>query len=307
MKHHIEPIINQYFSCHQILLSTYASHQKRNYDMIFAESWGFGYQENDYTFGISLRPGCQNRSEFLLEKFHGIKIKYDQYTSKEILFDLFQSILPHSPIILFCDVFDCPWNISYRRNHIDHCILITGIDNKTKHLYVLDPYSTKDENMIEIDSIAQKNGRISSFVTMPLNRLQTEDYHLEIINSLNHVRDSNFFLNLESFRNDFQIKFEEVILSEYTDIYAVPLIINLRHIANQRYCYCLFLNKMIEQKLLDHSLLILMENIARKYGFLRISLIKQIMKKKNNNINSEIINEIANQEYEAYEKMKAFI
>ena len=306
MKHNIEPIINEYFSCYQIILATYASYQKRSYDMMFAESWGFKYEKNEHPFGISLHPGYQNRGNFLLEKFHGIRIKDTQYIVKEKLLE-FQSILPHSPIIVYYDVFNCPWNISYRRNHIEHFILITGIDGKSEHLYVLDPYSTKNENIISIDDFAQDNGYIySSFIKIPLNSFPAEDYHLEIVNSLNHIRDSNFFLNLENFHNDFQIRFEEVILSEYTDIYAVPLIINLRHIANQRYCYCVFLNKMITEKLIDPSILKNMESIGEKYSLLRILLIKQIMKKKNNRECADIINDIIDSEYQAYEKMKAF-
>lgn len=307
MKHNIEPVINQYFSCHQALLATYATYQELGYDMMFAESWGFEYEKDDTPFGISLEPGYQNRRELLLEKFHGIITKEQRYTYQENLLDLLQSIIPNSPIMLYCDVFDCPWNISFKRNHIDHYILITGVDDNKKQIYTLDPYSTKDENIIDIDSVAPKNGYVSSFRIIPTDNLQIEDYLLEITNTIDHMKNSGFFQNLESFYNDFQTRFEEVMLSEYTDVYAIPLIINLRRIANQRYCYCIFLNKMINKNLLEPSILSMMEGIAEKYSLLRILLIKQIMKKKNNNKEgSDILAEIMSNEYAAYEKMKSF-
>jgi hypothetical protein len=307
MKHNINPITNQYFSCIQIAIATYASYQKRDYEMMFAESWGFGYHKDDYPFGASLNPGHQNRIGLLLEKFHGIQDKYVPYSDKKSLLQLFESILPNSPVILCCDVFNCPWNISYKRNHINHSIIITGIDKTTKNLYVLDPYITKDENIIDIDRIAPDNGYINYFITLPINKHQVNDYQLEIINTLNHINNSGFFQNFKNFYNDFQIRFEEVIFSEYLDEYAIPLIINLRHIANQRYCYCIFLNIMINKKLIDSSMVNMMKSIAEKYCFLRMSLIKQIMKKKSNKEGADIINEIMNNEYEAYEKMKSFI
>ena len=307
MKHYIEPILNQYFSCHQIILATYASYKERKYDMIFSESWGFQYEKNDNPFCVSLNPGYQNRRNLLFEKFHSIKITDTQYTDKEHLKNLIQTILPDSPIILNCDVFDCPWNISYQRNHIDHYVLITGVDDKTKQFFILDPYSTENENIIDIDNLAPDNGYIYSFETLPLNNLQIEDYRLEIANNLDHIKNNSFFKNLENFYNEFQIRFDEVILSEYTDIYAVPLIINLRRISNQRYCHCISLKKMVSENIIDYSMVNIMESIAEKYGFLRTLLIKQIMKKKKNNECVGIINEIIYNEYDIYEKMKAFI
>jgi len=274
--------------------------------MIFAESWGFKYKKDDCPFGMSLYPGYQKRRKLLLEKFHGITIKNEKYTEKENLIKLIHSILPGSPILLFCDVFDCPWNISYKRNHINHYILITGIDD-VENLYVLDPYSTEDENIISVDSIAPDDGFINYFITLPLDNIQVEDYRSEISISLQHLKNNSFFQNLERFRNVLQIRFEEVIQSEYTDIYAIPLILNLRRIAHQRNCYCIFLNKMVEKNIVDSSMVRIMENIAEKYSRLRILLIRQIMKKKNNKECFSIINEILDNEYEAYEKMKSFI
>jgi hypothetical protein len=306
MKHEIEPVINQYFSCHQGLLATYAAYQKREYDMMFSESWGFNYQSGDHPFGSSLDPYYQNRREILLEKFHGIKVIDEKYTSKANLIDLLQSTLPQCPIILYCDVYNCPWNISYQRNHIDHYILAIGLSDNMEQIYILDPYSTKDENTVDIAHIAPDSGDISSFTTMQMNNLQAEDYFLEIKNSLNHINNIGFFQNIENFYSNYLTRFEEVMLSEYTDVYAIPLIINLRRIANQRYCYCMFLNKMISKKLLDPSISNMMEKIAEKYSLLRILLIKQVMKKRSNNECLDIISEIMSNEHDAYEKMKSY-
>lgn len=306
-KHNIEPIVNQYYSCHQALLASYASYQKREYDMIFAESWGFGYKKDEHPFGISLTPDYQNRRNILLENFHGIKVKDEQYTSMENLKYLIKTLLPYSPIILFCDVFNCPWNISYRKNHIEHYILITGLDDNTNHINILDPYSTAYENIIDIDNVAPDYGCINTFLTLPLNKSQTKGYCLEIENNINHIKNSNFFLNIENFHKDFKIRFDEVLLTEYKDVYAIPLIINLRRIANQRFCYSIFLKKMAKEKIIDCYIINIMENIAEKYSLLRILLIKQILKKKNNKECEQIITEIINNEYEAYEKLKTYI
>ena len=76
LKHNITPYINEHFSCHQILLATYAINNKRKYDMLFADTWGFGYSVADKTFASSLHPSPQNRREELLLKISRHKIKY---------------------------------------------------------------------------------------------------------------------------------------------------------------------------------------------------------------------------------------
>ena len=100
MKHNIDPIINQYFSCHQILLATYASYKQRNYEMIFAESWGFKFIKGDQPFGTSLHPGYQRRRNILLEKYHGIRVNKVYYANSENLLEFIKLTLPCSPIMI---------------------------------------------------------------------------------------------------------------------------------------------------------------------------------------------------------------
>lgn len=308
MKYNIEPIINKYFSCHQGLLATYASYKKREYIMIFSESWGFRYQREDYPFGVSLSPNYQGRRGILLEKYHGIKIVKEQYTDHKLLMNRIKILLTQSPIMLHCDVFNCPWNILYQRNHVNHYVLIIGLNDSTKQIYILDPYSTKAENTIDISNIAPDSGDISYFVTNEISNIQIENYIFEIDISLRHIDNTGFFQSFKNFHTDFKTRFEEVMITDYLDVYAIPLIINLRRIANQRYCYCIFLNEMLDKKLLNPPILNMMESIAEKYELLRVLLIKQILKKKMNiKESSNIISDIIDREHEAYGKMKLFI
>ena len=103
------------------------------------------------------------------------------------------------------------------------------------------------------------------------------------------------------------MRLNEVIESEYTDIYAISLIINLRRISHQRHCYCVFLSEMVKRNIVGDFVVILMKEIANRYDSLRTSLIKQIMKKRINNSYINIIDDIIVQEHTAYENMKSFI
>lgn len=282
-------------------------YQKRNADMIFSECWGFGYSKNDQPFGVSLDINAQNRRLLLLEKFHGIKIGVIKYQNIETLMNIIQKTLQFSPIILPCDVFKCPWNISYQRHHIDHYILAIGIDENTRHIYILDPYSTEEINIINITNVIPASGCIYFFETLPLISLKLEEYQKELEYSLHHIVNSNFFSNIKNFQIEFTDRFEEIIYSQYTDIYAIPLIFNLNRIANQRHCYCVFLNRMLEKGLIDSSLLNQMEVIAEKYSLFRLLLIKQIMKKSRNSYCNEILNDIIENEYVAYKRLNSFL
>jgi len=302
----MELITNQHFSCHQILLATYASYRKYGYEMIFAESWGFNYDKDEQILGSSLHPGYQNRRKELLEKFHGIKVKEVSYLNRMHLIDLAQSILPHNPIILYHNAYDCPWSISYRKNRIDHYIMINGINENNNYLHVLDPFITKEENLLDVNNV-QKNGIIHTFEIIEAGEIQKKDYYFEILNNLNHINNSNFFDNLMNFKNNFQNRFEAMLMLEYSDIYAIPLVFNLERISHQRHCFCVFLRNMLEKDLVDFSIIDFMEKIAEKYALLRIIIIKQIIKQKINKGVFELINEIINDEYEVYKKLKKFV
>ena len=144
-------------------------------------------------------------------------------------------------------------------------------------------------------------------MTMPISDLQTEDYLFELNNCIEHLNDSNAFLNMDIFLNEFITRFDEVVCSEYTDVYAIPLIINLNRIANQRFCFCIFLKKMVEINLIDPTLLNLMKNIAEKYSLFRMLLIKQIMKKKVNSEGVDVLKGIIDSEHETYDFLKLSI
>ena len=65
----------------------------------------------------------------------------------------------------------------------------------------------------------------------------------------------------------------------------------------------IFVKKMIEQKLLDQSVLDMMERIAEKYNHLKLVIMKQIMKRRIDHECNNLIQDIINSEYEVYQKM----
>lgn len=305
LKHDIKPYINEHFSCHQILLATYAINKNRKYDMLFADTWGFGYNIADKTFASSLHPSPQNRREELLLKYHGIKLNTFDYYGFYDLKKIVESSLPESPLLLFCDVFNCPWNISFNRNHIAHCIMIVGsmtTISGEKHI-IIDPYSTSNENIIDLCKVASAKNKIQTFSIAPLKQHPLAEYEKEIQMAYKHVRETNFFEHYKMFLDDFTVRFDEVVSSDYLDVYAIPLVINLRQIACQRYCFDLFLKKMIEIKLLDQTTHLLMASIADKYSLLRTLVIRQILKKKNTGVCIDIIKNIIEMEMTVYDAL----
>lgn len=307
VKHYIEPIFNPHLSCYQLLLATYAASQRRSSDMICADSWGFVYNKKNKIFGEGLHPGYQNRQPFLFEKFHGIQIDCQIYFQMEELVGIIQNYLPLTPIMLFCDVFHCPWNMSYQKYKISHYVLIIGNSENTREVYVLDPYSASNINKIKIDFIAPNKGHLFTFKMLQPVHPQINDYYLEMENSLNYVANSSFFCDLESFYFDLHNRFKEVIESTTSDIYAVPLILHLNQIANQRYCYCTFLEILCKKGIIDINLFNSMQFVAEEYALLRKNLIKQIIKKK---INYDQINKfysIIESEHRTYDMMKAYV
>lgn len=175
-----------------------------------------------------------------------------------------------------------------------------------KHI-IIDPYSTSDENIIDLCKVASTKNKIQTFSIAPLMQHPLAEYEKEIQMAHKHVRETNFFEHYKMFLDDFSVRFDEVVNSDYLDVYAIPLVINLRQIACQRYCFNLFLKKMTEIKLLDQATHVLMASIADKYSLLRTLIIRQILKKKNNGGCIGIIKNIIEMEMNVYDILSSCV
>lgn len=280
-KYNIAPIQNEHLSCDQIVLATYARNYGRNYEMILAESWGFDYQCDEIQLGASLRPGYQRRRRELLEKYHGIKLIKTQCNSIRVLRQIVSDKLTKcGPVLLKCDIFNCSWNMSYHRDHVNHLIMIVGFNKNSEIVTIIDPFTSQDEYEISLSSVANPCQEIETFEMVNSEDISRQFIDYEITNGLTYNLKSDMFGKIEAFVGNLHDRMDELYTTNYRDVYAIPIVFNLNRIMHQRYCFEQFLifcsrYSSIESETITHA-----KKLADNYKLLRIMLIKSILKRK---------------------------
>jgi hypothetical protein len=300
----IKPYIDKNLSCQQALLVSYAKYIGCSADMIFAESWGFGYNKEEKLIGIKMNPGYRPVRLENFKIFHGINTTlYDIADIKELM-EFYRSNISKSPMIIDVDVYNCNWNIAYRKYNIKHYCLITGYDANNEAFICIDPFSTADKVYLPIEELNNWQGKVSVFEQEAV-AAKRSDYIDELNKCIYHINDSEMFSNLEEFRRD--MTYTDSIYSEvsaYEDYFAVPLQKVTKAISGQRNCYLYFLDyvsKVLNWYPFD-ELKNIFKNSARLYDSLRISIAKQTFAGKINSSKiSYIIDEIINSEKRAYD------
>ena len=147
----------EYLDCFQGLIISYAVWCKRNYETVFAASWGFKYLKEEHEREEKLGNMINSNAEFnrdYLERFHGIVGDYySGRTPGEILGIIRSALSKGNPCIIYVTNYFFPWNEFYHKNSngIYHAMMVKGIDEEKQCLYCLDTTYKLDEAILPID------------------------------------------------------------------------------------------------------------------------------------------------------------
>lgn len=298
IEYHLTPILNKYLSCHQIVLATLATYYGRDYKMILAESWGFRYDPDEKTFGSSIHPGYQRRRYELLEKYHGLKAKSISYYSVSILTENIASYLSmHGPLLLKCDIFNCQWNMSYHKDHVNHYVLICGASYNSDEVKILDPFTSAIEQTCRIQDIANPSGSIEYLVNESSEYIDKDVIISEIRNTISYIEYQSSFRMLNAFNVNLREKIGIMTsIDDMSSVYSIPLIFNLHRIANQRQCYVFFLEMAEKLGVVSSEVVEQISLIADLFRKLRLIIVKQIIKKRFDSSSYDICKQIETNE-----------
>lgn len=275
----IKSITDKKYSCEQALLISYAKHLNREYQMLLSDSWGFNYYEKG-SIGEKISPGYRKSRYENYEKFHGIKVNNKSVFSKDELVFFINKNIKLSPIMIDFDTYFCPWNNLYQKKSIYHRILIIDIIDQM-HYECIDHYS-EHSNILDISVLPRWEGVVSTFAVNNINYVPEFSFVDEIRKHSEYLKKNNMLVKLKSFFSDL----ESNSLVNYGEAYAgIPgeslILINLNRIMNQRLCFKEYLEyingKCSLQNLKKSNLVNLFDEMALKYGMLKMLIAKELV------------------------------
>lgn len=260
------------FDCFFGLVVSYAESYNLHYESSLLGTWGFRIdKKNDKIIS--------NNCLKLLSKNHGIEVTERSLSGFNELYDFVNNKIKDTPIIVSIDAIDCSWCISYRKYHIDHFILV--VDIKQDSFMCVDSYfSGETVNQINFNNFIEWSGTAHPICSIGYKNITPPK--LSIFKEIhNQIIDTNMISNLYAFLNEIiERKAVETCHENYIlDLYATPLIIRLKRLAEDRMCFIkglMYMNGFYNNKNIE-DLISNIKTISNLYTAFKNKILKQIM------------------------------
>ena len=130
----ITPVTNRAYDCLLTPIVTICSWLKRDFQLMFAETWNFTFRQN--TLQETIRYGeriAYNDGDWvsLLERYHGVKLNLCRgITENEAHEQIITELNASRPVIVFFQSYWCPWSPDFKKEEQDgpHYFMISGFD-----------------------------------------------------------------------------------------------------------------------------------------------------------------------------------
>lgn len=183
MLENIEPFRDVHGNCLEDIIISLARWKKREYILMFANAWNFGYcsPHEGKTLAERLSTSRQGMKyiskQYLLQKYLGIKmVEHDVQNPHEAL-NIIKDVLGKGlPVAIYINAFWCNWNTAFLKYDIVHFCLATDINEN--EIICMDPYFNLKRVSLPIENYIKGFGRIIEFHFMKQNN--DENWH-EII------------------------------------------------------------------------------------------------------------------------------
>ncbi|MCG5250364.1 BtrH N-terminal domain-containing protein [Brevibacillus sp. NSP2.1] len=150
----IHPIHHDSRNCKEDTIVSVATWWKRDYALMFLESWGFTFDRTQWQrtgkLYQSITPGIGDMLN-LLKHLHGIEIVVKGNASWQDTVALVESELQASrPVAIDLDSYYCPWSHGYQKYHSLHTCLIVGEDKANQRYTLVDCFYERQNVTIAI-------------------------------------------------------------------------------------------------------------------------------------------------------------
>ncbi|MCD1260583.1 hypothetical protein B5M42_017410 [Paenibacillus athensensis] len=139
----LEPLKSEGGDCFDDVVVTLDNWFGRGYELMYADSLRFEFQEGDASQTIGARMVTRFHTHLdLLQNYHGYRIEvHSEISAERGLSIIREQLAKNCPVGLINDSFYNPWDIKYQNSHYyTHIMVVVGIDNETNDLLIVDPF-----------------------------------------------------------------------------------------------------------------------------------------------------------------------
>lgn len=136
-------INNSYTSCFEAATNSVIYNLFSDYPSVFTMYWGFLYRKHE---PVNIREkfivgGLYAKSDDYYKRLYGLEFHTKTPSKMEpLICEMESELLQDRAVILAIDTYDCPWNMGYRKFHLEHFVVITGIDRQKSQLLCHDAF-----------------------------------------------------------------------------------------------------------------------------------------------------------------------
>lgn len=233
----IKPVYDESLDCLQSVIASAMTYWKRDYVMMFADSWGFDFISGDSccntTLGKRVSPGWKGEVWNLINKYHGVKVQWKSFGDfhKDIAF-IKNTISQNQPVAVSFDAFWCPWDVAYQKYHNTHYCLIIGEKDK-QNLICIDPYVSRGH---EIFPITELEKSYEKCIVFHIGMEENNNYRWrDVLFQANNIIINGAFSKMQQFADEIctglDLKKE---MEGCHDMHTVPLFEQLKKIGASR-------------------------------------------------------------------------
>ena len=241
----IPPVHVEGLNCREDIFFSVASHYRGEYRLAFSEAFNFEYLPlepgGDGLMGERIGTG-NNNIQALLEMHYGLKIiTVKAKTVEEILDTIKEQLQLGYPTAISINTYWCPWSRNYQKHSFGHTCLALDID-VDNNIICIDPVSGLNHFQLPYADFEKGYAFYSTFHFKEFSG--AFDYKSILAGSVEKIRQSNIFNNMENFVNDFKTRFsfENEFREARSDIWGALLYRNLIYVSGSRFLYSQFIN-----------------------------------------------------------------
>ncbi|UOE58260.1 hypothetical protein HPB58_12925 [Priestia filamentosa] len=278
----IPPIKDELHNCLESQVCTVSSWWKRDFTLMFAEYWGFSFENNNQRrIGECINPVLGQFWE-PLEKYHGIHLHLLKGFNTNNLIPLLKRELSLGiPVLVSMDSYWIPWEPGFQKYSIMHTFLLTGLNEEDKVFYCTDGNIGKRH--VELEFQYAQKGSLNPIAKFEIiERFDSLiDWTIIIRNSISRLDFYNSSQGIHEFANHIEqgIDFELELQGFEGVWWRAPLYLNLRDVIRGRLLFSRTLsylsnrNNVSELEEWGQSL----EKVANQWEIVRGILVKSIV------------------------------
>ena len=273
----VTPTQNNLYDCFFGSIVSFAESYELDFEMSLLGMWGF---RSDKAIDHLITQNCLR----LLAENHGLFIQETSLQNFSQLLNFITENIHMSPIIVSIDAINCPWCLTYQKYHFEHFILI--VDLKVNSFMCVDSYFS-DVNVNEIGFEQFKDWKGTTYqINRKLESLTEASTHKLYICIYNQLLETNMLKTLQTFLYGIisEKLIEHINQSYDADLYAIPLIIRLKRLAEDRQCFAKGLEymKRVKNCIEVDDLIIGSMECNSRYTALKNIILRQLIQNKPN-------------------------